>query len=778
MNIMSTTTTQDLKNQEQINSTSYLQPQTQSSKKEEKDKNNLNIKKEESEDQSNSKNFISDTSFTELKQALPKNRNNLLSNKIINQLQSYITDEAKEKFVKHLAASKQVLNTNKIATSFELNTMTEGNGARGTIVNLDTTTTQGDYVSGAQRACHIAWDTQVDDKNVGFPVRHKKIDELLVARLTESLGKQSPENGKVWDIKGILNANMLPVIKNGSITQTHRIMETYLLMKNAAFNSTDSGVNIDVNQRDAPYVRYFDVRDLTNKQATDLLETEYNMNWNGEHFGCANLVSKSSHPWDQCADLTGFVSPLLQDNYCADTNLFFIHGSPMTRYGPHPYHYLRDQQTQVNMTNYFDITPGNSQNRILATSAAYVLSSNAGNTTYIYVNTNAFDKGELRINADTNEDTEIVKNHIAVLYARGKWADIQLILENGSVTIGEGDDAVTYQLTIKNPDEYNVSGRTYVTNNTFENYADILNAIHMIAVEHYQVYRPNQNYGMSLDRIYSGTSPNPHVNLGVYYLAPSSIWARIAMGFGQLEYINNHEYCLGDQSLIRNKAFNYAYWIAGSYAKFAEDTYGGFYNLQTHAPQSIKVGLANAWRCLHYKHDTVDHYVPIMAYPASVTNITYREVGYNFVNGTFPVMHYFTESRWWRYDYFGGFKSIVPKQKISPNRTDEMFTENDDEVFINVSTSSTDYIGSITSRFTPNGRFAAANIVSYSYCPDTAIKFKIPKIFKTKKFVKTVLLHGLDISRTAAPVWYGPCDCEAEIIDDGGFDEDVLDALF
>lgn len=699
--------------------------------------------------------FINETDFQEIQNSIGSEERSLLKLKLINNQNTNIPIEGLEKFTKWLALSTEVLKSNKNVVKYNLNTMTNNSAqATGVVENLDQNTNVGEGIRSRQwRVLNVKYDREstLANASVGFPAVHEKIDELLVQRLTESIGKQSPINGKVLDYKNIINANVLPVIKNGSIDYTHRILETVVQML-SIMNITPSSGNI------RGVFSHFTVEDLQSQEVRTRLETLTN-DTNTGRIQDINLVLKSVNQDDMMREIKACIRGSLQLvadkkvkintyglNKLLDTGLFAIDGK----------YDVSSLAMDTKYNSYFKNIP-----------FEWLTSNPSSNQ--LWINDNDDGTWHLMI-FGSSADRTVVKNWLDEDRGRA----IQLI---GSTSITIAGTTYNYN------DNYRAGDVSLITlTNTlnqsnyvaFENYDDIINAIDLITYLTCQWYY----YNTSTGRTYCALTRSQDESRIV---TPSSIWARIAMIYGQLKYVNVCERNLGDQSLISNKVFNYAYYIAGSRAKLVQNSYGSFITLRTHIPSLIYPSFMNADRILKFKHDAINCYIPLLNYSSDKlqTNIIQ---GFKPTTATgYIFAEYFTDPRWWRYDYFGNLKQIAPSQRLGANQTDQDYDENSEFVFTNVAQPSDNAVASIgtaTIRFTANGQYSPVELQSISYSPNTALKLIIPNLFKTKKRTKCMLLHGLDLSYRAAPVWYGYYDYVRTMVDDGSFEEDILDELF
>lgn len=697
-------------------------------------------------------NFINETDFGEVQSAIGAEERALLKLKLLNNHNTNIPIEGLEKFTKWLALSTEVLKANKNVVKYNLNTMTNNEAkATGVVESLQQGVNQGETVSSHHwNTMFINYDREATLANasVGFPAVHEKIDELLVQRLTESVGKQSPINGKVLDLKSIINANVLPVIKNGNIDYVHRILETTVQML-GILNMTPPNMNI------VGVVDHYTVEDLTSASSRERLEMLTNTN------NCINdivLALKSVNSSDMMDELA----------MCIKGSLQLINPSHV-RIRTYGLNDLTASQLYNDDAKY-DISPLAARNGYAKTKTVPMawIGSDPSN---VEIWLNDRDDGLFTVATfNSAGDRTAVKN----------WIDsdpyrAHTLIYGTSVTIG--GTTYNYALSAHNGQvlassvSTNLHRSNYVS---FENYADILNAIDLLA--HLTC---SWNYHNSATT--TASSPLTRSTDKKRLITPSSIWARIAMLYGQLKYVNTCERNLGDQTLLSNKIFNYAYYLAGSRGKLIQNSYGSFQTYTTHVPSLIYPSFQNADRVLKFKHDSINHYVPLLNYSSDLakTNII---VGYLPPTATgYIFAEYFTEPRWWRYDYFGNLKQTAPTQRLSANQTDQEYDESSDVVFCNVGEVSQDQvanIGTATIRFSANGQFTPIVLQSISYCPNTALRLIIPNIFKVKKRTKCMLLHGLDLSYRAAPVWYGYYDYVRTMVDDGSFEEDVLDELF
>jgi hypothetical protein len=618
---------------------------------------------------------------------------------------------------------------------------------------MDQTTGNGETIRTRQwRVLNLQYDRESNLANasVGFPAVHEKIDELLVQRLTESLGKQSPINGKVLDFKNIINANVLPVIKNGSIDYTHRILETTVQMLSilniSPPTSSIRGVYTHVT-----------VEDLQSQSVRSRLETLTNAS--GGRIQDTSLVLKSISQDDMMNEIKASIKGSLQ--------LLRETGFKITTYG----------LNKMIDTNLFDTTAKydvSTLNRDTDYNSRYKnipikwLASNPSSTT-LWVN-NDETGGFHIITFNSSADRNIVKAWIDEKYSRA-----EALIGNTSITI----NGTTYNYT-DTTDNGSIACNTVINSLAqsnyvaFENFDDILNAIDLIAYLTCQW----SYYTASSTK---GYCPLSRTNDEYRTFTPSSVWARIAMIYGQLNYVNVCERNIGSETLLSNKIFNYAYYIAGSRAKLAQNSFGSFSTLKKYIPDLVYPSFMNADRVLKFKYDSIDRYVPLLNYstgklksnvltsylPASATGYVFAE--------------YFTDPRWWRYDYFGNLKQQAPNQRLSANRDDQEYDENSQAVFCNVTSVTQNAIadvGTATIRFTANGQYNPVQIQTISYSPNTALRIIIPNIFKVKKRVKCMLLHGLDLSFRPDPIWYGYYDYVRTMVDDGSFEEDILDELF
>lgn len=768
-----------------------------------KSQNTLDIESTEQQSANTTQVYINDIQLDALRNQVGNNYKNKYDSTIINSIFKPVTKDSLEKFTNWLVSSQEKLKSNKNVIKYNMNSATNAEAkATGEVssMNVDSVNTNGEFITGYTNITrlHSNDNNATLDSNIGFKVTKKKIDELLIERLTDSLGKQSPINGKVFDDRSIINANVLPVIKNGSITHTHRILETLLqaeavYAKQCTGNQNDEGFNM--------FLEIFSVKDLADDYSRDILEHPRIGNTTYNSLLDINVVSKAITVDDFKKDLVRFAAGAmyLQPNLTTSSSssykgvgLNVYSGCCTSDLKP----LLSDQLAYVH-GRYLDLSPrASTYGNSVWTIVPMTIFSQAGNdnntsnkTIFYYCkgrdNSHASSLNFHKVTV-TSTDTDAaitVFNDFNQMLKQGKYQQVQDIISAGTYTKGEGDDAVTYTFSDVRPS--NVWCTKHIdaykwrsTHPAFENIQDIANAFDLLAKLHvtWKIY---DSYNSKTDvTLYRNKSTQT-------FLLQSSIWARIAMYYGHLVYTDNIEKPIGDQSLISNKVYNYAYARVGLLAKAAENTFGSFQAVNAYMDLFDKQILLDNFEVMFYNYEANPIIIPLFSRIGITDYNALFTIGRNStIAGAYYIAQYFTDARWWRYDYFGGQKFEAPSQRLTMNSTDQDYDENVEKLFVNTDTVYRNNgtfgttIGSLTCRFTPNGIYSPLNIVSLSYCPNTTIRFTIPKIFKDKQFSKAVLLHGLDLIQNVAPVWYAPYDAKYTLVDDGSFSTKLRNRVF
>lgn len=768
--------------------------------------NNDNVKTQnEPETQNTTSTFINQTNLSKLQQQLPNDIKDKFNEKLINASFDELPNKSIEEFTTWLGQSSEVLKTNKNVIKYDLTTMTNSSAkAIGNVESLNTTTTTNDHIVGRANVTStlsFSNDTNTTiNPDIGFEITKKEIDELLQKRLTDSIGKQSPVNGKTLDLRSWLNTNVLPVLKNGSIAHTHRILETACEMSYLGnFARTVPGSSSTHTQyRNFMFVN-LEPRSLELESVRKLISTQYSISGTPTNL---NVVSKAMSSDDAARD---FYAMLLGAQTFVAPNVDVANQTGSILNNRPEFYYLvgfswPGANIQLSNTTYFDASYINNQltqcRGHTFIPPSYITNAGTSNTLQVYRNT--YD-GLSSSRVDTNgriisyyfanqADRDIAIQVINKHYSAG---DVYTFLNSlpitGTYTFVLDDDTSAVASNIYDTHNANTRGSLLysliltggladlVTDYcVMENHADIVNAIDLISKLKSNWISKNGNNTFATLTI---NRSSPAINQ--WRLDVSSMWSRIALLVGQAVYTYDDEYYLGDESLINNKIFNYSYYRAGLYARNIVKTYGSFRNRNNMATPRLKDQEQFSMNILRRKHDDIEEYIPLFVYDTSLP--TTKTEGYlsGTANSDFIIADYFTMARWWRYDYFGGMDQEAPNQRLTMNTTDQDYSEADDEIFINtVTNGAATTVGSLTYRWTPNGMFTPGSIKSVSYSPNTAIKFKIPKILKKKNRCKAVLLHGLDLITTVSPVWYAPYSYKYDMIDKGNFDQELIDDLF
>jgi hypothetical protein len=718
--------------------------------------------------------FISQVEFDKMIQQLNKDVKNKTNMKILNKFSSHLPKKAIKKMNKWLASSHSLLSGTKTVRAYHLNTMLDKDtAAQGVTKNLNIT--NGDvatHVSVRSHADGLALNLDTpsnsvnNSENIGFPIVEEKINELLKERLTDSIGKQSPTSGKVYDLRSIINANTLPVYKNGSLGYMHRILETILhcyAYCSGYNNRTTSEKNnikydINVNVYGPESLQYHSVREkLESRQTVKNL----------------SLVSKAINSGDLTVDLLRWACSIVllradnsakttkSDSGFSELNVY-SQSTPLIQFPM--YTILNDQE--YTKTGYCSFpaswlasTPGS-----LSTNFYYyenrvwynVVASNAAVWTY-------FNSGD--------HNTSVLKN-------------------NGNITI-EGTNYTWTSTPIQaNTALSNWYGLRPLKYTVMENVQDIINAFYILAYLTCVVsWRPNSAATLR-SLCWTDLSNNTQGLKEVLRLSTSSIYARIAQVYGQIKYLDDVEFSLPTENELGNKIHNLGYYIAGLYAKDSNERYGCIGLVEKYMPQIVKVCWVQGIRCVPYDIGEKEIYIPfhyiIDKSDAAYDTVDDQDINLSDLNaetaGQICYTEYFTDAGWWRYDYFGGSEINAPKQEVSVNSTVRKFDESYTSVFMNTANTQGNALvtGQAMIRWTPDGNFEAVDFAVRTYCQNTAVKFCIPSIYKNKNFVTALKLHGFDLigNYHADPVWYAPYNGEAELVDDGSFDQKMLDALF
>lgn len=767
---------------------------------------NDNIKtQQEPETQNNTSTFINQTEYSKLQQQLPKDIKYKYNLKQINSYLDSLPVKSIQDFTVWLGQSSEVLKSNKNVIKYDLTTMTNSSAkAIGNVESLNTTTTTKDYVVG--RSNNMSTITFSNDNittinpDIGFEITKKEIDDLLQKRLTDSLGKQSVSNGKILDLRSWINTNILPVIKNGGISHTHRILETALEMAYLGnFGRTVPGSSsTHTNARAFMYVN-LDPNSLNFESVRKLISTQYSLNGIPVNF---NVVSKALATQDATRDM---LAMLLGAHTMVTCNVDYANQSgTYINSAPHFYYLVGFSWpgTNINVpSTYYDASLLNMQltncNGHTFIPAAYINNTGPTNTLEVYRNNYDGISGSridsngrvLRYLFANQADRDIA---VSVIEKHRQQGDIYTFLNSlptsGSYTFVLDEDTSATATTIYDTENANARGGLLyqlclvgdIVNSltdyyVMENHSDIVNAIDLLA-KLKSLWKVKDSSSSTLGS-YTLTRSIPALNQ--WRLDLSSMWSRIALLVGQATYTYDDEYTLGDESLINNKIFNYSYYRAGIYSSAIVKTYGSYRNRNLIATPRLKEEEQFGFNLLKRKHDDIDEVIPLFVYDLS--SPTTKNEGYytGMTTNDLLVADYFTSARWWRYDYFGGLEQEAPNQRLTMNATDQDYTEADNEIFINTTTpGAAATVGSLTYRFTSNGTFNQGLIKSVSFSPNTAIKFKIPNILKKKDRCKAVLLHGLDLITTTAPVWYAPYTYKYDLVDKGNFDQELSDDLF
>lgn len=804
--------------------------------------------------------YISDVDVDYLKQCYIPADGAFLNTRLINQLYSPLSRDQIEKFASWVADSGYILPSRRNVITYNLNTMsTPDRVADATVESRDPEDYFGESCAsaGSSQAKSILGYTprqHTANQNIGFPVIHKTIDQLLISRLTDSLGKQSPVDGKVFDLRNLITANVLPVIKNGGITHTHKITEAILHVLATAFPNTNKS-------QQNPWIHFYDILDLQDLSARNELEQESDI-WNGNQYNPSGSMSVIC---DAIAD-----DDAVRDVYTMATG--FLHFGNQDEYDD-PHHlriYLGVGNIMANrLPNYIDVTP-RSAARFKLNGKADVVSVpyaalpdafsayNPANTKLNLIAQDLTDHTGLhkfKINSftlhktskenlsiweflplimvnlanytplsTTTESGDLYAKMVTTLYAiwqKGSYQDIiKMCNSNGqfgfiiptsslfnyrytdsnnevkSFTVDDWGDAIFVTVNLSLADDTALPAWTgnsqYFSHGKLFNVGDYINAIFRVAYLKYRIYNQEwvegndyHNMTMSLDwRDRRQAADSTHSHYAILFSESSSIWARIGMYYGQLQYLHDHSCPINSQAVLRNKLLTVANFIAGLHAEFARRTYGSLAAMRVYIDDILNHSLPRQFCALKYKcntGDVVDTYIPLF----SITswNADYNPVidpldlNYTDSSDYYPFHEYFTEYSWWRYDQFGCPNVAAPKQAIAVYERDQDYSANSKIVFMNVSNSDA-YNGQLVARFKPNGNFRHYAIRTNTCTQNTAYRLVIPKIFRNPEFVKTMLLHGFDIVNTEHPQWYAPYGYTYNLIDDGSFAKKLSDALF
>jgi hypothetical protein len=721
--------------------------------------------------------FISQVEFDKMIQQLQKDVKNKTNMKILNSFASHIPKKAIKKMNKWLASSHSVLSSNKLARVYHLNTMLDKDtAAQGNSKNINLTegdpngyTSVQSHADGLFLSLDHPSNATSNGENVGFPVVEEKINELLKERLTDSIGKQSPTSGKVYDLRSIINANTLPVYKNGSLAYMHRIVETLLhcYVYCSSYNARNSGSK---NTMYDTMVNVYGPDDLQYHEVRNKLESRQTVN-------NLSVVSKAINSGDLMVDLARWTcsQALMRGDNEGKFNNVFPGYAQLNVYSQAPpvttlprYNIMND--TTYTQTGYYSF-PG-----------AWITTTPTSSTTKFYYY--------------QNRTWYYVEASNAAVYTYFSSGDhnSSVLTTNGSVVIDEEEYTWTSKNVLNtNPiykleDWYNHRPLKYTV---MENVQDIINVIYILAYLTCNVcWRPGSS-GTITRRSICWTEVN-RTNQPLYNavrLSTCSIYSRIAQVYGQIKYLDDVEVAIPTENELSNKVYNLGYYIAGLYAKDSNKRYGCLASIEQYMPQVVKECWVQGVRCVPYDIDEKEVMIPLHyvidnndAYysTADDQNITISDL---YANNTNQICYteYFTEASWWRYDYFGGYEINAPKQQICVNGTERKYDENYDSVFMNTAATkgATQVTGQAMIRWTPDGNYSAVTFAVRSCCLNTAVKFVIPAIFKNKTFVSSLKLHGLDLlDAHSDPVWYAPYNCEAELVDDGSYDQKMLDALF
>lgn len=720
--------------------------------------------------------FISQVEFDRMIQQVQKDVKSRTNMKIINKFASHLPKKAIKKMNKWLASSHSTLGSNKVVKMYKLNTMLDKDtAAQGVTQSINVADnepygfiTVKSHADGFALALDYPTNTVNNAENIGFPIVEQKINELLTERLTDSVGKQSPTSGKVYDLRSIINANTLPVYKNGSVAYMHRILET-LLYCYAYCSNYNSRTTAQKAYEHGVYVNVYGPGDLESYQARQNLESR-------QKIGNFSLVSKAVNSGDLSVDILRWAcsTALLQlDNSAkyvvggVDSNSYLHVYSQVTPNVQLPAYYITNDAT-YSKDGYFSFP------------AVWLASTpTSSNTAFYYYENRMWYK--------------VTATHAAVYnyFASGDH-NSSVLKENGSIRIDETNCSWTSNtiISLQNPHMSDWYGYRPLKYTVMENVQDIINAIYILAYLTCTISWKANSSSSVVRKTLGWTVLNSNRSREALRLTTCSIYARIAQVYGQFKYADDVEFALPTENELGNKIHNLGYYIAGLYAKDASLRYGSIDLIETYMPQIVKTCWIQGIRTVPYDVGEKEIQVPLH-YFIDKSDTSYNSAEsqdlavsdfYTETAGQISYTEYFTEAGWWRYDYFGGYEVLAPKQELCANTDNRKFNETAESVFMNTNSTKGSALvtGQAMIRWLPDGNYQAVDFAVRSFCQNTAVKFKIPSIYKNKDFVSALKLHGLDVIGTGHtdPVWYAPYNAEAELVDDGSFDQKMLDALF
>lgn len=808
----------------------------------------------------NSSAYISDVEVDYLKQCFAPAIGARLNSKLINQMFSPLHRENLEKFSSWLADSGYILPNRRNIIEYSLKTMsTPDKTADASVVNADPEMYAGtcSASAGSSRAPSVLGyypRQQTANQNVGFPVIHKTIDQLLVSRLSDSLGKQSPVDGKVFDLRNLITANVLPVIKNGGITHTHKVLEAILHILATAFPS-----NNKASQN--PWIHFYDILDLQDQNARIELEQEGDI-WNGNQYnpsGSMTVICDALADEDAVRDVytmaTGFLHFGNQDEYDNPQNLrvYLGVGNNMSRRLPNyidltprsanrfklngqadivsvPYAGLSDAFSSYNPTTDKlnvvgnDLIDNTGLHKFKINSFTLHKTSKENLTAWEFLPLILTNLANYTPLSTVAEDGDLYAKMVTTLYAiwqKGSYQDIiRMCNSNGeygfliptsslynyryvnsnnetkSFTVDDWGDAIFVSVTLSLADDTAVpawvGNGQYFSHGKLFNVQDYINAIFQVAGLKYRVYNQswldqdtNHYMSLSLDwRNRRRISDNEYPHYADLYIEPSSIWARIGMYYGQLQYLHDHSCPINTQAVLRNKLFTTANLIAGLHSEFARRTFGSLAAQKVYIDDVLNDALPYQICALKYRcnsGDAIDTFIPLLPIRTNanwtLSVIDPLDLEYAEDSDYYPFNEYFYEYWWWRFDQFDCPSVPAPKQAVSVYEYDQNYSASDHIVFMN-NNSTNDANGQLVARFKPNGNFKHFKIHTHSCTDNTAYRLVIPKIFKNPDFVKTLMLHGFDLVESDHPTWCAPYGFTYNMIDDGSFTKKLSDALF